>query len=166
MMRQLAIRHVVLAAVSLLFMIACLSPAIDFGQRGGPEGLRGVVRGWTALVLGWVAAIIIAPIPQLGWSQKLVFASWLANPLVVFGGILLAYKRHRGAAAAGLLAVILGAWYLAFPFGRPLIGAYIWVASSGVLAGGALAARLVRERPTTEPGEPDAAPGTLGEPNS
>ena len=155
---QPAIRPVVLAAVPLLFMIACLSPAIDFGpQRGGPEDLHGVVRGWVAFVFGGVMAIIVAS-HDGEWSVKFAFVSWLANPLVVFGWILLACKRPRGAAAAGLLAVILGAWYLAFPFGRPLIGAYIWVTSSGVLAGGALAARLVRERPTTEPGEPDAEP--------
>ena len=159
MTRHPAIRPVVLAIVPLLLVTACLCPAIDFGpQRGGPEGLHGVTSGWLAFVFGGVMLIIVAPSPEFSWVQKLVFVTWLANPLLVLGWILLACKKFRGAVAAGLLALLLGAWYLAFPIGQPLVGAYFWAASSGVLAVGALAARLVRERLTTELGEPDAEP--------
>ena len=83
MTRHPAIRPVVLAIVPLLLVTACLCPAIDFGpQRGGPEGLHGVTSGWLAFVFGGVMLIIVDPSPEFSWVQKLVFVTWLANPLL------------------------------------------------------------------------------------
>ena len=76
------------------------------------------MSGWLAFVGGGVMMIFVVVNPNLdiGWSQKLVFLTWLANPLLVFGWILLACKRFRGAMVAGLLALLLGVWYLSFPY--------------------------------------------------
>lgn len=150
------IRQVTLAVVPLLFVIACLCPAIDFGpQRGSPEGLHGVVSGIGAFVWGGISAGILASHPR-GGAAELAVVPWLANPLVGLGWILLAYRRYGGAVVTGLLATTLGGYYLVFPWGRPLVGAYLWVASSGVLTVGAVAAWLPRAQPTTVVGGPEA----------
>jgi hypothetical protein len=128
--RDINLRRGVMFLAALLYVAACVAPAIDFGpQSGDPSGasLHGVAKGFTALIGGWVSLLGL-------------HLAWLANPLLFFGWILLGVSKSPYAVTAGLLALALGAWYLGFStsYGRPLLGAYLWVGSMVVFALGAL----------------------------
>ncbi len=144
------------AGVVVFYGTACATPAIDFGpQKGGPEGLHGVKLGGVALATGWINLVAVGS-PALTPADKVTMLVWLANPLGLVGVILLACRTPIPAAVAGAMATGLCAWYLVFPFGQPLVGAYLWAASAGLLVLGAAAVWLVRKQTAV----PRAAPGT------
>ena len=148
------------AAVVLLYALACTLPAIDFGpQKGGPEGLHGTVTGFIALALGWISFLWVTS-PQFSLEQRVTGITWLANPLGLLGLIFLACRRPATTATLGALAAGLGVWYLVFPFGKPMVGSYVWVGSMVLLTAGGVTVWAAQRQPTTRRTTVRAATGT------
>ncbi|TSC26034.1 hypothetical protein [Corallococcus sp. Z5C101001] len=117
------------AAASVLFLLACATPAMTVltssGQR--EEEMWGAVL----LLMGWLGAFTF----QLGWY---------ANPLLVLTLILLLMGKDRGAIWTGVAASLLGLSSLSWYFNPvpanegggqdlnllyPSIGFYLWMFS-------------------------------------
>ncbi len=123
----------------LVFVAACLSPAIDLGpQIGGPElaSPHGINSGARALFWGWTHLIVFI-VKSASWSEKATSLTWFANPLALISLILLACRISAPATVLAGVAFALCVWFLAVPHGQPLIGAYLWVISVGLLFFGA-----------------------------
>ena len=147
------------AAVILLYIVACAVPAIDFGpQKGDPHGVSGELSGLHALVLGLVSMVVTVPRPDFTPLQKVTFITWLANPLGLLGLIFLACRRPATTATLGALAAGLGVWYLVFPFGKPMVGSYVWVGSMVLLTAGGVTVWAAQRQPTTRRTTVHAAP--------
>lgn len=127
------------------YVVACGLPAVDNGYQGSPGpfsgGGGGIQRGIFALLFGWIDLIKVKS--GVTWQQQVSLHAWLANPLGLVGLILLGFRLSAPAAVASFLALALGIWYLIYPNGTPLVGAYIWVASMAVLLTGAIVVMIV-----------------------
>jgi peptidoglycan/LPS O-acetylase OafA/YrhL len=145
-------RVVLLAA--LLFLIACALPAIDLPHDSPDDMIRGPQLGITAFLLGGfglgLSLLSLMENPGLHSVLVLMFsASWVANPSLLVGCVLLRRKKYKGAIIAGMIALVLGCWYLinAWNLGPvptralPLVGAYFWLGSMVVLTTGATVMR-------------------------
>jgi hypothetical protein len=125
----------------LLFVAACATPAVEFGQGGGQP--RGPKVGLYVLLIGWI-------VPLGGWvGNVFLFLGWL-----------LRRRDPRTAAAVGLIGLAFGISYLVRPIVQPLVGAYLWAGSLGVFALGAVLGVVRRDgepSPSAASGEPDAA---------
>jgi hypothetical protein len=131
------------AFVLFVYCTACIAPAIDFGPpRGGPHGLSGESSGIATLATGWMQLIVITS-PQITLEHKISAASWLANPIGLLGLILLACRLPMFAVFPSGIALNLGVWYLIYPTGKPMIGAYLWVASMALLVISCIAVSIV-----------------------
>ncbi len=117
----------------LVFLTACLLPAVDFGPSpfgsGRPDG---VFSGSYALGWGW-ANILRAMAPDLNWHERASALAWLANPIGLTGMIMLGFRLSAPATVMGGTACALGILYLASPYGDPLVGSYVWVGSLALL---------------------------------
>jgi hypothetical protein len=146
-------RIVILTAY--LFVIACATPAIDLGHSSPDDMIRGAQFGISAFLLGGfgLGLALLSALENPGLQSGLGFLlsmSWLANPSLFVGCVLLRRKKYKGALVAGMIALVLGCWYLvnAWHLGpvplraRPLVGAYLWLGSMAVLTLGAMVVRI------------------------
>ena len=92
-MKRSIIAWCVCIAAFLVYVVACITPAIDFGpQRGGPEGLHGTTRGSATIPLGLLHMGVTVTAPTIPVTYKVTAATWLANPLGLFGLVLLCFR--------------------------------------------------------------------------
>ena len=129
---------VLLAAAALAFIASWFAPVTV-----QDHGYAGWAAFWTVLQLLW------SP-PQLGaWSDRLVFAVWIATALtnILFVAVFIALIAARRALFRGLKWLVLAAaavdLYWFFGIDRLKIGYYLWI-SSFFLLFAAMARRSVK----------------------
>ena len=139
-------RWAVLVGSLVLFVAACCLPAVEFRKNAAGSV---VWFGGEALAMGWLGVLL---------GQ---FA-WLANPLLVFSGPLLALRLRLPAIACAGLAVLFSLnTFVLFGMEVPgdeagvnklylqalREGAWLWFGSLGVMLTGAFVARWVPVQP-------------------
>jgi hypothetical protein len=122
-------------AVVCLYLLAFVLPVFhDRGILANHLGVQpnGSVYGWQAFVIG----LVVRPF------------GWVANLAIWFGVFFLARCKPRVAAAAGVLAIVLGLMYLELLVGHSLlspksysVGYFCWLASAMLLAAAGLGLR-------------------------
>ncbi|MCE9532005.1 MAG: hypothetical protein K8T89_12900 [Planctomycetes bacterium] len=141
----------VVLLTAIIFLIACATPAIDFGYSSPDAMIKGVKPGFTAFFLGFLALVLGAlssvENPRSMTLLHLLFSTaWLANPILFFGCIQLRRRRYSCAIVAGMTALVLGGLFLYLierdmRRDRILVGAYIWLGSMLVMVMGAVLVR-------------------------
>lgn len=130
----------VLVCAAILFLLACALPALEFRRN---ETGQDIWWGGQILAFGWLGLFI---------GQ----VAWFANPVMIVAALLLFFQRRRICVLCAAVALCLSFdTYSLFAgsipadeggVGRLFLtrvreGTYLWQASIGVLAMGALVAR-------------------------
>lgn len=109
-------------AALALFMLSLVLPAVVVTDKplfgGAADAEVKTLPGIVCLLYGWV-----------------VVPGWIANPLVIIGGILQAFGKHRAALVLSIIALVSALtaplWMSGgiMPLRYPHVGYYVWVAS-------------------------------------
>jgi hypothetical protein len=119
-------------AVLLLYLAACLTPAIDCGPSvpSSDPGFPDFDAGWH-----WGLEILL-----FGWAGGNNGVPWSANVFLAIGLIGLRARWFRVAAASGSIAIVLGLstwWVYRYSHCHLLVGYYLWQGSLTALCLGA-----------------------------
>jgi len=143
----------VVAACLVLFLIACVAPALEFRDTNTPS--PNVMQGFQILLMGWLGVFV----GQL---------AWFANPLFAIGLLLLSLRRRTASLICGAVAVLVAGDTLVLfsqqlpanegDVGKLILqhlkaGFYLWAAALVLLPLGAFILRQRTEPPRT-PGPP------------
>lgn len=128
----------------MIYLIACISPALEFIKEDGSAYTDGLMSGFAALVGGW-AAILIGQF------------AWYANIFWVVSLIFLLFRGWMAAMSSAFLAILIGLHTFKLDSQRPpanegatfylrlndiKVGFYLWLLSFLVVAFCAMILRM------------------------
>ncbi len=131
---------VVLLVVWAVYVVACITPAYRLGDGWGTPPGPLAEPGWAMFLVGIrVAAMLVTTPPPAGATPFFglgVLALWSPNLWLLVGSLLLVFRRPGGAMAAGCLATVLSACFVARFLAGAEVGAFLWLASMVALTVG------------------------------